>query len=221
MRKTTIIGIVLGALLLSGTAAALESRKGLELEARLGPNTCVKTNDVECDDFGNAELKPGFGGGGYIGLRPLSFLSIGLDIGAYSLTPKPNDLDVKIRTTQAMLNLRLYIPFNVIEPFLKLGVGYLAWVQSGENSDAGDYKARAYSWGNFKFGGGLTIYLIDSEKVGNIGLGADLDFAMIKPTKYKTCYGDDCESGDIDDGDSTAPYAMQFNLHFKWIIPIF
>ena len=217
MKRLVLVGIAASAVLLSGNTLALESRKGLELEGRLGPNVCVERDGGGCSATA-WDLKPGFGGGGYIGLRPLSFLSLGLDFGMYSLTPEPNDNDTKLRTSQAMLNFRIYIPFNLIEPFAKLGVGYLSVVQSNE-----DYKYRFYCFGNFKLGGGLTLYLIDSQKIGNIGLGADLDFALINPTKYKFCDGDTCESGDIDDSgsDSDTPYAMQLNLHFKWIIPIF
>ena len=116
------------------------ARKGVELEIRLGATFCVPDAGEECDFFQYRELeaafadrKPGPGGGIFLGVRFLPFLSAGIDWGYYFLiveaeSDMAEDIDAKFsRFMNIMLAVRGYLPLEPADIYLKLGAGWLSF----------------------------------------------------------------------------------------------
>ena len=108
-------------------------RTGLDLEARLGMIFCISADHWECTE-GSYGLRPGPGGGVYVGARFLPFLGVGIDFGYYMFNANLDDDADKMwaRMMNVMLQIRGYLPFRVVDAYLKVSGGYLSYKEAAE-----------------------------------------------------------------------------------------
>jgi hypothetical protein len=208
--------------------------RGLDLELRAGFNFCAESGEATCENF-----EMGGGGGAFIGIRFVPMFAAGLDFGAYGLKLKDTfgASDVKVSSRHFMLTPRLYFPFRIAEIYVELGFLYHGVYEDGEQG--GDkYSVKLSSWASFKLGAGLTFYIVRGKRVGDIGLGIDLDYNFFSPKDVELCGGEaegsKCDeqswSSYIDDLEELAEGTdltedmvdfIQFSFHLTWLVPIF
>ncbi len=199
------------------------SRSGLELQLSGGLNVCSSSLYEKCSDY---NLRPGFGGGGYIGARIWSFLGAGIDWGLYSFRygENPDASDVNLYTMHALIVIRIYLPFKIIEPYFKIGFGYQSLSERGTrkasvwDEDPVDYKVTASAWTNGSAGIGLTWYAVNDKKIGDIGFGANGEYNFIYANKRLLCIEGDCVTKNWEEGMINA---VQINVHASWVFPLF
>lgn len=131
-----------------------EWRKGLEMELRAGLSVCAETYNPCEGRVG--EIKPGGGGGIFVGIRPNARLAVGIDFGYFAFShdlargyystfnanhydpdvPEvpvgDSDYSYIIRFLNIMPEIRGYVPYGYKRSgfgdiYFKLGVGYLSF----------------------------------------------------------------------------------------------
>ena len=210
-------------------------RKGLQAELRMGLGICVDQGDDECggDEW---DMLPGGGFGASFLVRFFPFVGVGLDFGYYMLRNELGDEydslydDVMTRVMSLMLQVRGYLPFKYADVFLKISAGYSSYKSWGEvdyssydEDYSGEYSSRYFAPLNIKLGMGGTFFITQDKPVGDIGLGVDLDFLVIKPYKVEYCFDGDCEEEEWDEDDEDMDFVnnFQLNVHFSWVFTIF
>jgi len=213
--------------------------RGIELELRGGFDFCAERGDATCKNY-----KAGGGGGAFFGARIAPMFAAGVDFGVYGLKLKDTGgaSDVRVSTRHFMITPRLYLPFRVVEIYLELGFLFMGYYEQGE-IDGDDYQVRISSWTTLRLGGGVTIYIVRSDRVGDIGLGLDLDYNIFNPRDVELCgalaEGNKCDNMPWGTYVSKIEYELeqetgteidlthdmvdfiQFSFHLTWLIPVF
>jgi hypothetical protein len=207
--------------------------RGLDFELRAGFNFCAEAGDAKCDNF-----DMGGGGGAFLGVRFAPMFAAGIDFGIYGLRFKdtPDTSDVVASSRNFMLAPRLYLPWRVVEIYLEAGFLFHGFYEKGKFGGE-NYSIKISSWTTLKLGAGLTFYIVRGKRVGDIGLGIDLDYNFFAPKDVEVC-GDRAEGSKCDEmswrawvrtledeigEDLTSDMVdfMQFSFHLTWLIPIF
>lgn len=206
------------------------NRKGIEVQFRLGTQICVDGEGYlgKCRHASDGYYfkYPGPGGGIFLGLRPKTFFSAGVDFGYYFFVIDSTDhsafwTDDFERMMTVSVAVRGYLPFKYVDAYLAVGMGYFSlkeWEETGDLVD-GEY-SREYSPVNFKLGAGVTVYIPSSRTPGSFGMGLDCDYLFFHPIRYKDCWDGECSTGENPDR-FEAVDVIQVNLHLSWIFPIF
>jgi hypothetical protein len=214
--------------------------RGIELELRGGFNFCAESGDATCNNY-----EMGGGGGVFVGVRIAPVFAAGLDFGIYGLRLKDTEgrSDVRVSTRHFMLVPRLYLPFRVVEIYAEVGLLFMGYYEQGKIDDE-NYKVRISSWTTFRLGVGVSLYIVRSDRVGDIGLGLDLDYDIFNPRDVELC-GDPVAQGNKCDDMPWGTYIsmiedqkeqeediefdlsqdhvnfLQFSFHLTWLIPVF
>jgi hypothetical protein len=108
-----------------------------------------------------------------------------------------------------------------VDIYGKFGWGFMAL-----GAEDGDERIVVSSWANLKWGGGATFFFLQKHRLGDMGIGFDVDYLWTNFKKIKFCYGDDCDTVDIEDmiedpetGNGTD--AIQYSVHWLWVFPVF
>jgi hypothetical protein len=207
--------------------------RGLDFELRAGFNFCAEAGNAKCDNF-----DMGGGGGAFVGVRFAPMFAAGIDFGIYGLRFKetPGTSDVVASSRNFMLAPRLYLPFRIVELYLEAGFLFYGFYEKGK-VDGEDYSIKISSWATLKLGAGVTFYVARGKRVGDIGLGIDLDYNLFAPKEVEVCgllaEGKNCDElsweqwvnalADASGEDLTTDMVdfMQFSFHLTWLIPIF
>ena len=188
-----------------------QQRRGIDVNIRGGLLQCFDKDDAACE---NIRLGGGFGG--MVGFRFLSYLSVGVDFGLYLFNPETLE---KLDLADFTFELRAYLPIRRMDVYGLFGGGFMQLAT--ENSG---FRLQETSWANMKWGGGFTVFFLESRQFGSMGLGFEIAYLWTNLKNAKTCVTgtQSCTSERYhDDKPGRGINAFEYSLNWVWIVPIF
>ena len=187
-------------------SATADHRKGLDIDVRGGVNQCIKDDESTCKD-----LYIGGGFGAMMGIRFLPFVSVGVDVGLYMFGQEEIET---VHLMNTVLELRIYFPHEHFDIYGKFGGGYMRltgreWPMRSSMS----------SWANMKWGGGVTFFVLKEHRIGDVGLGLNVDYLWTNFKESELCSNVQCQTGELDKRGAGID-AIQYSVHMAWIFPI-